>query len=307
MRRSLLALPLMCPAVAAAAPAEFILDTPNSFLTIGGNVAGAPITQQGAGSLRTTYVGNILANLSPGTIEFVGGSGDANVTGSWQPLPDGSLGSAPADYGGKFKVLIFFDAFFAIRDLVIAGTSGPLALSGAGTFDSTGVTFTALRGDLAFNAAALSQMGASTLDGSAGQNQATSPGSITISPITNGATATLFVPALGAFVVNSATLGTATLTFTGQTQAHVSSIFGDASFDRTVDIGDFAILGSNFNLPGDWLAGDFDFTGTVGIADFAQLAANFNQSAPALPRGGAVPEPAAGLPLVTLLLRRRRR
>lgn len=59
----------------------------------------APIQQQGAGSLTTTYAGTILADRTDTTIQFLpGGSVDANVNGNWQPLADASSGSAPADY-----------------------------------------------------------------------------------------------------------------------------------------------------------------------------------------------------------------
>ena len=300
---------LVCGSIASAAPAVFTLDTPNSFLTIGGNVAGSTITQQGAGSLRTTYSGEILANLASSTIELVGGTADANVSGSWQPLADGQLGSAPADYGGKFKVLVFFDAFFAIRDLAVSTSSPALALEPSGNFDSTGVTVTALRGGIAYNAAILSQVGAGTLDGSSGANQSALASNLTITRNATGADAVLFIPAEGAFVVVDPTIGTATLTFSGQSRATAATINGDTNFDRTVDIGDFAVLGAGFNQPGSWLAGDFTGDGTVGIGDFSLLAANFNQSAPSSARGGMIPEPAsvAAICFATGLLSRRRR
>ncbi|MCS7034621.1 MAG: PEP-CTERM sorting domain-containing protein, partial [Phycisphaerae bacterium] len=85
---------------------------------------------------------------------------------------------------------------------------------------------------------------------------------------------------------------------------------GDANLNGTTELGDFAILGANFNGQGTvWGRGDFNFDGDTNLGDFALLAANFNQSAPGdLPRA-AVPEPAAlGLLAVSagLMLRRRR-
>lgn len=84
---------------------------------------------------------------------------------------------------------------------------------------------------------------------------------------------------------------------------------GDTNLDGDVDIDDFARLASRFNLPGSWSQADFNYSGTTDIDDFAILASNFNQMLPAdLPRGSAVPEPAA-LATLTLLLpgtRRRR-
>jgi hypothetical protein len=84
---------------------------------------------------------------------------------------------------------------------------------------------------------------------------------------------------------------------------------GDANLSGTTDIGDFSILAANFNTAGKWSRGDFNYDGMVDIGDFSILAANFNQSAPAsLPRGAAVPEPAALAVLAAALplLRRRR-
>lgn len=84
---------------------------------------------------------------------------------------------------------------------------------------------------------------------------------------------------------------------------------GDANLDGITNIGDFSLLGSNFNLTGDWSKGDFNFDGNVNIGDFSLLAANFNLAAPGDGlRGSAVPEPVglAGLAAMLLLPRRRR-
>jgi hypothetical protein len=52
---------------------------------------------------------------------------------------------------------------------------------------------------------------------------------------------------------------------------------GDADRNRVVNIQDFAILASNFNLPGVFSDGDFNYSGTVNINDFAILAGKFNE------------------------------
>lgn len=55
---------------------------------------------------------------------------------------------------------------------------------------------------------------------------------------------------------------------------------GDANRNRTVEIGDFALLAANFNRPGTFSHGNFDYTGNTDIADFAILAAKFNTTLP---------------------------
>lgn len=76
------------------------------------------------------------------------------------------------------------------------------------------------------------------------------------------------------------------------------TLAGDSNLDFTVNITDFARLAANFNTPSLWYNGDFNYDGTTNITDFALLAANFNKTLAAdlpggLPRGSAVPEPAA--------------
>jgi len=84
---------------------------------------------------------------------------------------------------------------------------------------------------------------------------------------------------------------------------------GDANLDGTTNIGDFSLLGANFNQPGVWGTGDFNYDGSTNIGDFSLLASNFNQVAAGdLPRGGLVPEPAtlAAMSLAVGALSRRR-
>lgn len=57
---------------------------------------------------------------------------------------------------------------------------------------------------------------------------------------------------------------------------------GDANRDRSVNIGDFSILASRFNLPGTFSQGDFNYDGITNISDFAILASKFNTSLPVL-------------------------
>ena len=56
---------------------------------------------------------------------------------------------------------------------------------------------------------------------------------------------------------------------------------GDANRDRAVNLADFSILASRFNLPGAFSQGDFNYNGATEIGDFAILASKFNTSLPA--------------------------
>ena len=94
------------------------------------------------------------------------------------------------------------------------------------------------------------------------------------------------------------------------------TLFGDATFDYTVDTVDFNILASNFSATGKhWTDGDFNYDGAVDTIDFNLLASNFSQtlagaSASSGLNGALVPEPASisslGMVLGALAARRRR-
>jgi T5SS/PEP-CTERM-associated repeat protein len=105
----------------------------------------------------------------------------------------------------------------------------------------------------------------------------------------------------------------APLIFAGQVGGDLTSVLarytipGDADLDQFVGIGDFAVLGANFNKVGYWAKGDFNYDNLVNIADFSLLAANFNQSLPADLSWNAIPEPAGALSAAVALLLSRRR
>lgn len=61
----------------------------------------------------------------------------------------------------------------------------------------------------------------------------------------------------------------------------LATVAGDVNLDRTTNIADFSIVGSNFNQPGYWTQGDVNYDGSVNIGDFSIVASNFNQSYPA--------------------------
>src|SRR6185503_1990655 len=62
------------------------------------------------------------------------------------------------------------------------------------------------------------------------------------------------------------------------------TLAGDGNSDGTVNIGDFSVLASRFNQPGNWSQGDYNYSGQVDIADFSLLASRFNTSVASLPR-----------------------
>jgi len=92
------------------------------------------------------------------------------------------------------------------------------------------------------------------------------------------------------------------------------TLIGDADLSGAVSLDDFTALAASFGQPNSrWTRGDFNYDTFTNLDDFTALAANFGLNLPAdLPRGAAVPEPAAGLVLIALAglasrSRRRRR
>ena len=109
----------------------FTLDATNSSLTISGTLGSAAFQQQGPGSMTTKIGGTIKADVTSSNITFAGGSSIIALTnGNWQPGPGGVAGSAPANYGVKVNVYIFFTALAAVRNALLDVTSSPLTVTG---------------------------------------------------------------------------------------------------------------------------------------------------------------------------------
>jgi hypothetical protein len=105
------------------------LNQPSSTLVATGTVATAPITQQGAGSLSTTYSGAVgVSTFNPGaltlSIDSTSTSFTAAVSGNWAPMANGVAGTAPADYGGLANLTIT-TVDFAIRNAVFNISGSP--------------------------------------------------------------------------------------------------------------------------------------------------------------------------------------
>jgi len=72
-----------------------------------------------------------------------------------------------------------------------------------------------------------------------------------------------------------------------------SPLPGDANLDARVNVQDFNILATNYNMAGkSWTDGDFNYDGTVNVLDFNLLASHFNQTQTLSGTSSAVPEPA---------------
>jgi hypothetical protein len=118
----------------------FTIDPTRSSLTLSGSILGGTVTQQGPGSLTTSYSGTILATQSAGMIQFPGQSLiTAQTNGIWQPLAGGGAGSAPADYGGTATITLA-TADAAFRSILLDVTSPPIAVV-SGQFNPGSLTF----------------------------------------------------------------------------------------------------------------------------------------------------------------------
>lgn len=154
----------------------FYLDDVNSTLSLSGNILGVPFEQQGPGSLTATVAGIISADIDTAAGTFSWGTDSyaaAADSGSWQPLADGSAGSAPANYGVQVDFLGLARA--AVRGAVVSAyTSEALALTDYGDgnyyYPST-QTLATLAGDAAYNHPLLGSGSRSIADQS-GTNQA---------------------------------------------------------------------------------------------------------------------------------------
>ena len=134
----------LLPSVASAETVTYTIDPLQSALTLLGNLTGNSASQQGTGSLTTSFSGSIVADRTGNTIPFpsAGGSSiNAANSGNWQPDDDGFSGTDPANYGRTAPGPFSTTAFEAIRGLVIDvmdDTSGVGSIiSGSNTFPST--------------------------------------------------------------------------------------------------------------------------------------------------------------------------
>jgi hypothetical protein len=164
--------------------ATLAIDPTQSSLSITGTVTIGTTTvslvEQAPGSLTTTYEGAIHVDIDPvgHTINFLNDGVTAitaDNSGSWQPLPGGASGNAPANYGSMFTYL--GTNLTALRNVVDGmSTSTPVSLLRAGLgygvfyFPST-QNFVVNTGDLDYNTTFVGQ-GTLNFAGLGGTNQA---------------------------------------------------------------------------------------------------------------------------------------
>jgi hypothetical protein len=295
---------------------DFTVVTAQSSISVSGSVTNAtlgtaPIEQQAAGGLTTTYSGTIKTDRDSTNIEFLDGSSvSANNSGNWRPLADGSDGTSPANYGARARFLGGFATVnFAGRDLVagLVGDSTAINLSGQFDLASTDIVFAS--GNLAYRGPFGSPVGTATL---AGQTGALSGSGMLTSNTQNGMTTeTLTLPVNATFQFAADASTTINLTLTGQvvaTSTFAPSLGGDYNNNGVVDAADYVLwrnnLGSPTSLPNDDTAG-------VGEDDYTRWRSHFGQTsgAGASVSGAAVPEPSTLVLLalaVTFMARLRR-
>ena len=232
---------------ASAVERVYDIVTNESSIAISGTVTSATlgtatIEQQAPGSLATNYMGTIRTDRGPNTIQFIAGSNvDANVNGDWQPLADGSAGTASADYGGRAQFNIFATLYFAARDAVGDLASGLLTMSG-GDFDLSTTTFSFLQGSVAYRDSPFgTTFGARSLVGENSFLSGTASLATEMQP--GGSLETLSIP-ISSSVAIAAGDGFVNLTLTGQLVATAlvpATLLGDYNHDDTVDAADYVV------------------------------------------------------------------
>jgi hypothetical protein len=176
------------------------LDTSQSAITLGGSFNSIPLAEQGPGSTTSTYSGSITVDvdnlLAPTSIQILGSSAGAAVTGQWRPQAGGGPAAGDpgtgqaANYGLQLNGGALGNAYAAIRELEFNVTSGPQAVAG-GAFASTQMLNVA-SGLFAFNLppAFMTPPGEDDLSGDTLTNASAAASTYAVT----GSTATLTIP-----------------------------------------------------------------------------------------------------------------
>jgi len=142
---------------ASASTLMFTIDPAQSSVTGSGTFGGAAITEQGPGSLTTSFSGTMDVtlddDLNPTTLSIDAMSLDALVNGMWGPLPGGGTGVADADMAAQAASALF-TGNVALRELIVSGVMSPAVPVVSGAFDSMSLGFTVTSGNLDYNGTA---------------------------------------------------------------------------------------------------------------------------------------------------------
>ncbi|MBI2824505.1 MAG: S8 family serine peptidase [Planctomycetia bacterium] len=154
-------------------PVTFTIDQAQSVVETQADIEGTPFVPQAPGSLVTNYQGSLVAMVQPGTIQFTGSSVIDAIAhpGPFQP------GNVPADYAAQLELFPGTTIYGIFQNLVFDATSGVLAVSPGGTFDSGKVTTAVSAGDLVYTVGSLGG-GTYSLIGLTTDNQSTQPATL---------------------------------------------------------------------------------------------------------------------------------
>lgn len=135
------ALLFQLPAQAQRAPLrELQIDPTRSHILLSGTATGVPLQEQAPGSLSNSVHGVLRIAVSNSVIQFNPESRVmVDTNGSWQPLPDGKPGAAPACFGGTAASPLA-SAVVALRAAEFLVFSEPITVE-AGKFVASGLVF----------------------------------------------------------------------------------------------------------------------------------------------------------------------
>jgi hypothetical protein len=212
-------------------------------IAISGTTAGAPFQDQGTGSRDGRFGGTLNVDVTGTSIQFKLGSViDAVTNGSWAPLPNGSQGNAPADFGAQASLFGgLTTAKAALRNVVVDATSAVIPIQGT-SFNSSGMVFQFPVGGTAsldYLVSGLVKTNGSKLLESLGTNDVTTTGSL----ITKGSTQTLTVPVKATFTFELASPNDTIVILTGKLVAS-----RDVSQPVVFDAGSVAVNALNVTL-----------------------------------------------------------
>jgi hypothetical protein len=201
---------------ARAATAEFTIDPERSLATLSGMATGLSVVEQGAGSLTTSFQGNLRVELEGQTIQFPGGSLiDARFNGDWSPKSFGEPGTEPADFGAAASGG-FLSGTAAVRDVLLDLESASAILLSEGEFAADGLVFvfpeeTPSAFDYRITALGLTQSDRRLLSGYA-TNLVAALGTLQM----EGNTQTMIIPVQATILFELLAPGDSTLTIEGQ-------------------------------------------------------------------------------------------